>query len=1118
LPFVGATQLDLNSRIMEPSDRRFMASTEKRLFAPEMCLDAMCGGCRKHRVGYTFCYGCERDSYPHYHQDKTARTGGGFTYVKRDRPVREIVRNNPLSWRIVLDNGCVVYLDGEQAGDIERFATTIGSEHLLSSKQLHSDLESAAHTIQSDMHAHLKTTTPTSILSDSGHEDEGEEDYYDEEKEEDRIDLDDADERLQRNEMLRDDSRRQESLLEATEEIADDDEQAANIYNADQPHVKLYTAPKAFAIKKGNRKTISSTLPFTTDRDLKIPKYGNFDIQKSDKGPTEFVSIDRGDDSWQAPDAFALEGRENTGDNWTHGHLKNHESDHQVTRSSDKQLSLTSAAADTLTSPPTSKTKMKKTRSPKAVAVGTKDKHKKGRQQKIKGEGRAVTPDSGVGSVSNKPLPPIPPTSPLPEEQVSSAEAYNSSSLTSRQAADQQSDIGSEGDVSSASTHTEVDAMINEVAEQFVTTESSSIPKTPAISTADEPVIGQRPTPKTKADDESQHRRPKTKEAAKRERKPESVKRIKAKHDDEQLENKQDKTSEERNEEVVLTPEPFQPMVFKEHILPIVLPTKHVEHPPLPTASPPSLPRMMDFIEPVKPVREISVTQLEIPPPMMEPPRQRRPPPTLKPKSKPRRYVRPPTIRSGGAPIQVSDVKNMGDPLDFLAKYCIIHPDRLPHYVRVFNKAVNEQMYRYSDVPHPEGQFFYDDGHDDQTVAAATADVTDDELIQLQIEQEQLKTMLTEDEATKIRNFTAINPSLRPLYASVGMNEGDQTLAKINYTLDILMDKYEALQATQDVIAENQMNRLAYLARKHFPQLADPSYKPPKQKKKKKKRGLQNEEEGKCDEVTDVESVVPVKLLKLTDADIIKRLDDRQLQALNVDLELSRLNLELQRLQEKLQEVDDRIEELEDEKKLVQLYARDEFQRLELCASKSAQFLRQQSALYQKMHPACNVEMNVSDIEEALQEINSHLITKKEMQYIFHILNIPGRKRIDIQLFSVIAAMSEKVAQVDPFIRKLINKFDYDALNTKMDRSKELFCLLSDNETDVPLGKIAARMLAVELAAGGVTPEHTQYVLSKFNRENNGVVDILDFLTYVPLFIEIHDRILNAPLQLDREW
>ena len=35
---------------------------------------------------------------------------------------------------------------------------------------------------------------------------------------------------------------------------------------------------------------------------------------------------------------------------------------------------------------------------------------------------------------------------------------------------------------------------------------------------------------------------------------------------------------------------------------------------------------------------------------------------------------------------------------------------------------------------------------------------------------------------------------------------------------------------------------------------------------------------------------------------------------------------------------------------------------------------------------------------------------------------------------------------------------------------------MSEDDVDVPLGKAAARMLGVELAAGGITPEHTDYV------------------------------------------
>ena len=41
---------------------------------------------------------------------------------------------------------------------------------------------------------------------------------------------------------------------------------------------------------------------------------------------------------------------------------------------------------------------------------------------------------------------------------------------------------------------------------------------------------------------------------------------------------------------------------------------------------------------------------------------------------------------------------------------------------------------------------------------------------------------------------------------------------------------------------------------------------------------------------------------------------------------------------------------------------------------------------------------------------------------------------------------------------------------------QELFWLLDDDNDEVPSGKITATSLALELAAGGVSPEHTQFV------------------------------------------
>ena len=46
-----------------------------------------------------------------YHQDKTARTGGGFTYIKRDKAVNELKKNNPLYWKLMSDPSQYFFYD-----------------------------------------------------------------------------------------------------------------------------------------------------------------------------------------------------------------------------------------------------------------------------------------------------------------------------------------------------------------------------------------------------------------------------------------------------------------------------------------------------------------------------------------------------------------------------------------------------------------------------------------------------------------------------------------------------------------------------------------------------------------------------------------------------------------------------------------------------------------------------------------------------------------------------------------------------------------------------------------------------------------------------------------------
>ncbi len=53
---------------------------------------------------------------------------------------------------------------------------------------------------------------------------------------------------------------------------------------------------------------------------------------------------------------------------------------------------------------------------------------------------------------------------------------------------------------------------------------------------------------------------------------------------------------------------------------------------------------------------------------------------------------------------------------------------------------------------------------------------------------------------------------------------------------------------------------------------------------------------------------------------------------------------------------------------------------------------------------------------------------------------------------------------------------DFNALDVKMSKAKELFYLLDDEENDLGSGEIPLQNMRVELEAGGLSPEHVNMV------------------------------------------
>ncbi|XP_053138851.1 uncharacterized protein LOC128339263 [Hemicordylus capensis] len=232
------------------------------------------------------------------------------------------------------------------------------------------------------------------------------------------------------------------------------------------------------------------------------------------------------------------------------------------------------------------------------------------------------------------------------------------------------------------------------------------------------------------------------------------------------------------------------------------------------------------------------------------------------------------------------------------------------------------------------------------------------------------------------------------------------------------------------------------------------------------------------------------------------------------------LDVKIKLFWNKYKEINSRLSELNETKRILEQKSREAY--LEAIVQNfkiPPERRRLQSALYCRLHPDKDLALDINDLEEALQDVNKCLVSPKEFSYIFHILELPGQYRLNLELFCVVAALSEKITQLDPVIKRLLNKLDFEALSIRIEKAKQLWHLLQENEEEKEKqtnrrsqGSVRIRRLAVELAAGGYSWESINFALQKFNRTEAGVLSFLDFVTYIPLFVEIHEGIVQNPL------
>lgn len=155
--------------------------------------------------------------------------------------------------------------------------------------------------------------------------------------------------------------------------------------------------------------------------------------------------------------------------------------------------------------------------------------------------------------------------------------------------------------------------------------------------------------------------------------------------------------------------------------------------------------------------------------------------------------------------------------------------------------------------------------------------------------------------------------------------------------------------------------------------------------------------------------------------------------------------------------------------------------------------------------------------EDLIQAIESIVkLNNLKMTYLFSVLNLVNIDALifgaDIKLFTIIVSLANRINHLDDnWFSNLLPQYDLFTIENKVFKVKNLWNYLVDQETKL----ICIKDVLIEFEAGGVTSKHVEYAKEKFSHKI--YFDIVDYLTYIPLFVHIHDKIIRNPLIIKQD-
>lgn len=157
--------------------------------------------------------------------------------------------------------------------------------------------------------------------------------------------------------------------------------------------------------------------------------------------------------------------------------------------------------------------------------------------------------------------------------------------------------------------------------------------------------------------------------------------------------------------------------------------------------------------------------------------------------------------------------------------------------------------------------------------------------------------------------------------------------------------------------------------------------------------------------------------------------------------------------------------------------------------------------------------ISCKETKQALEGVPTvQQMTPKQFEYVFKVLKIDDASQVTFRMFAVISALCERITQMDPLSKYLLEICDMLDIQRKMELYRSMFYCNAESDRDANF--IKAESLRIELIAGGLNWKQQEFIMERLQPNAFFEISFLDYLCYVPLFLSMHENIVVNPLDM----